>query len=144
MSKIAGLKGRSPETYPSAKRTGIVSSQAHVNPSAVGPLPTGLTSLLTSPIDVPPGVSALVLYSGVVSGSGAAVTVSVVVNGVIEYSIVVEVASGNSPASFGLSFKTAPLTDSPENTIDIQADPSVASVATVAANGSVVVIVTGS
>lgn len=143
MAKIAGLKGRSLETYPNARNVGLVSSQSHVNPDAVGPLPTTLTSLLTSVIDVPPGVKALVMYSGVVSGTGATVTVSVVVNGTPVYSIEVEVASGNSPAPFGLTFETAELTTSPENTIDIQASASVAGNATVAANGSVVVVATG-
>ena len=41
MGKIAGLKGRSPETYPNARNLGVVSTQSHVNPDAVGPLTTG-------------------------------------------------------------------------------------------------------
>ena len=143
MAKIAGLKGRSPETYPNARNVGIVSSQSHVNPLAVGPLTTGFTSLLTAPIDVPPGAKAFVMYSGVVSGSGATVTVEVVVNGSTVYSTEVEVASGNSPAPFGLTFETAELENSPENTIDIQATASIGGVATVAANGSIVVMATG-
>ena len=148
MGKIAGLKGRSPETYPNARNPGVVSTQAHVNPDAVGTLTTGLTTLLTSVIDVLPGPKALVMYSGVVSvsSSGAIVTVSVVVDDLVLYAIEVAAESGaNSPAPFGLIFETSATeaaTPDP-HTIDIQASASVGGIATVAANGSIVVIATG-
>ena len=71
MSKIAGLKGRSPETYPTPKASSNVQTQSHVNPSPV-PLGTSLASLLTSVIDVAPGDKAIVTYSGVVTNGGGA------------------------------------------------------------------------
>lgn len=147
MSKIAGIKGRSLETYPNARRTGAVSTQSHVNPSSVGPLTTGLTSLLTAPLDVLPGSKAIVTYSGAVSTSGASVlvTVNVVVDGDIEYPMQVEVTSANTPAPFSLVFETDELGASPSpHTIDIQATASVGGDATVAANGSIVVVATAS
>ena len=88
------------------------------------------------------------MYSGVVSvsSSGATVIVSVVVDDLVLYSIEVAVESGaNSPAPFGLIFETSATeaaTPDP-HTIDIQASASVGGIATVAANGSIVVIATG-
>ena len=145
MPKIAGLKGRSLETYPNARRAGAVSTQSHVNLDAVGPLTTGLTSLLTAPIDVGPNTKALVMYSGVVSTSGPSVlvTVNVLVDGDVKYPLEIEVTSANSPAPFSLSFETDQLGATPNpHTIDIQASASVGGDATVAANGSIVVLAT--
>jgi hypothetical protein len=134
MAKIAGLKGRSPETYPSPKNEGIISTQSSVNTDAVtlnsvAPFPT---PLLTAPIDVSGG--AVVMYSGAVSGDGVDVTVSLVVGIDIVYTINVEATAANSPAPFSLVFE---IDDTDGLPISIVASgPG----AIVAADGSVVVI----
>jgi len=148
MSKIAGLKGRSPETYPTPKSLGLVHTYANVNSSSVTlhTNPT-LESLLSTPADVLPGNKAIVMYSGELETSGASVLVYIYVildgNPVSVYSMQIEVTSGNSPVPFSLAFETGSLGASPDpHTIDIQAVASIDGTATVAANGSVVVIST--
>ncbi len=144
MSKIAGLKGRSPETYPSYKASGF-GSQSNVNASPVV-LTTGLTSLLTAVIDVLPGVKNVVMWSGYVETSGANVLVSVevVLDGSGVYTTQVEVKTANSPAPISLVFETEPLASTPNpHTIDIKGTASVGgSTATVEAGSSVVVLST--
>lgn len=146
MSKIAGLKGRSPETYPTPKASSNVQTQSHVNPSPV-PLGTSLASLLTSVIDVAPENKAIVTYSGVITNGGGAsvlVAVEVLVDGALKYLMEIEVTSVNYPLPFSLTYETPlPLGDTPDpHTIDIQASASLASTATVEAGGSIVVIST--
>jgi hypothetical protein len=147
MSKIAGLKGRSPEAYPVPKPSGLVKTSGEVNPSAVGPLTTGLTSLLSlaEPVEVLPGNRAIVTYSGVLTASGPVlVTVEVILDGATVWANQIEVTSATeSGVPFSIVFETHALDETPDpHLIDIQATASVASTATVSAGGSAVIIST--
>lgn len=147
MSKIAGLRGRSPETYPSARALGDVQTQSQVNSSFPVVLGVNLISLLAAPIPVTPGGrKAILMYTGVVSESGgsALVTVDFMIDGNIVFSAEVEVTAANSPAPFSLVFETAdPLLATPDpHVIDVQANATGAGTATVATGGSIVVIST--
>jgi hypothetical protein len=131
MGKIAGLKGRSPETYPSPKNLGVLSTQSSVNPSAV--VLSGVTPLLVDPITVLGG--AVVMYSGSVSASSdVTVAVSINVGPSAVYTVDVEATAANSPVPFSLTYE---IDDTDGLPISIVATgPG----AIVAANGSVVVI----
>jgi len=140
MSKIAGLKGRSPETYPGPKRSGLVKTLASVNPSSVL-LGTSLTTLLSAIVDVPAGnVAAIVMYSGVLDATGSAfVTVEVILNVTTVWTQQIEVTTTNQPLPFSVVFDTEYVSSAPL-TINIQAYASLASTVTVAAGGSIVVM----
>lgn len=140
MSKLAGIRGRSPETYPSARNSGNTKTQSGVNPDSV-PLGTALASLLTGGAALDVAASSIVTFTGVVvltSGASVLVTVAVVVDNVVAYNIGIEVTSINSPVPFSLTYEADGLESG--STVDVQAQASLASTATVMANSSVVVV----
>ena len=144
MSKIAGLKGRSPETYPSSGGSGLVSTTSESNGTPVD-LTNSLTFLVPAFLSLPVGFRNIVLFSGVLenpSVGGAQVEVEIIINGVMVYSIVVEVSSTNSPVPFGLAFETTGLPA--DSGIDIQAKTVGVGQTATAATGSAVVISTPS
>lgn len=138
MSKLVGLKGRSPETYPSHRVSGLVETLANVYSSPV-PLGTSLGSILSAAIVVPAGnAAAVIMYSGVLeSASPVLVTVEIILNGTTVWTEQIEVLLTNQP--FSVVFNTEHVS-SAVHTVDIQAYASLTSTATVAAGGSIVVI----
>jgi hypothetical protein len=145
--KIAGMKNRSPETYPSAPiKSNVLETLPKVGPgSPVAINSSSPTSLLSSPISFTPAVSAkaLVLFSGVLqtaSPSAAATNVEVIVDGTPVYTYAVDVKTAGAPVPFGIAFDvTGGLSASP-HTIDIQAQAT--SGTSQAIDGSAVVVVT--
>jgi hypothetical protein len=143
MSKVAGLKGRSPETYDSPHRSGIVTTTAQVNGSPVS-LSTVLASLLIDPIALAAGHKNIIAFSGTLvspsPSAGVTVNVEVVVGGVVVYTISVETASSgglaNSPTPFSLVVETAL-----SGALDIKA-ATVSGTASAAAGGSLNIVTT--
>ncbi len=143
MSKVAGLKGRSPETYDSPHRSGLVTTTAQVNPSPVS-LSTVLASLLVVPITLGAGHKNIIVFSGTLTtpspSAGVTVNVEVTIGGVSVYAIAVEtVSSGgfaNVPTPFSLVFET-----DLSGTLDIEA-ATVSGTASTAADGSLAIVTT--
>lgn len=144
MGKIAGLKNKSPETYPSAP---IVSNVLQTLAKVGGMVSIGsggLTSLLSAPIMFTPPVSAeaLVLFSGVLqsaSPSAASTNVEIILDGIPVYTYAVEVKIAGGPVAYGIAFDITGLSAGP-HTIDVQAQAT--SGTSQAIDGSAVVIVT--
>lgn len=146
--KIAGLKGRSPETYPNHPVSGIVTTNSEVesDPVSLSPTPANLFGVAGS-FPASPGDKVIVMYSGVVSESSGSVLVGVSIvldNATTLYKMDIEV-TGNGPTPFSLVYETpAPLAASPDpHAITLLASTD-SGTATIAANGSVVVISTPS
>lgn len=143
MGKIAGLKNKSPETYPSAPiRSNVLQTLSKVG-GTVSIGSGGLTSLLSAPIMFTPAVSAkaLVLFSGVLQNASSAATtnVEVILDGNPVYTYGVQVKTAGAPVAYGIAFDITGLSASP-HTIDIQAQAD--SGTSQAIDGSAVVIVT--
>ncbi len=143
--KIAGLKGRSPETYPSPRANGLVATDSappNPDPVTLSISPTPLVGIFS----VLPGNKVSVMYSGVVSESGGSVLVDVSVvldDGSSLYTKSIEV-TGNGPTPFSLVYETPVLAATPDpHEITLLASTS-SGTATIAANGSVVLISTPS
>ncbi len=145
--KIAGLKGRSPETYPSPRANGLVATDSappNPDPVTLSTSPTPLVGIFS----VLPGNKVIVMYSGVVSVSGGSTLVDLSVvqdDATVLYMQQIEVAAAsNSPVPFSLVFETPVLAATPDpHTITILGS-TVSGSATVAANGSIVLISTPS
>ncbi len=142
--KIAGLKGRSPETYPSPRANGLVATDSappNPDPVMLSTSPTRLVGIFS----VLPGNKVIVMYSGVVSVSGGSTLVDVSVvqdDATVLYMQQIEVAAAsNSPVPFSLVFETPVLAAPHMITI---LGSTVSGSATVAANGSIVLISTPS
>ncbi len=143
--KIAGLKGRSPETYPSPRANGLVATNSVVNTNPVSLTTTPANLFTGAPFDVSPGNKVIVMYSGVVSESGGSVLVDVSVvldDASTLYTKSIEV-TGNGPTPFSLVYETPVLAATPDpHAITVVASSS--GTATIAANGSIVLISTPS
>lgn len=118
MSKIAGLKGRSPETYANRRTSGDVQTLANSSAGAVLVQNGGFANLI-APVALPAagGFRAIITYSGVLeSPSVSAVQVQVQIEvGLETYTQLIEVTSTNAPVSFSLVFETEFLgADSPD------------------------------
>lgn len=146
MGKIAGLKNKSPETYPSAPiQSNVLQTLAKAN---AGPIainnssPTSLIGVLPIMFTPPVSAKALVLFSGVLqsaSPSAASTNVEIILDGSPVYTYAVEVKTAGAPVAYGIAFDITGLSASP-HTIDIQAQAT--SGTSQAIDGSAVVIVT--
>lgn len=147
MSKIAGLKGRSPETYPDHRASGLVTTNSEVesDPVPLTATPANLFGIAGS-FPASPGDKVIVMYSGVVSESGGSVLVAVSIvldNATTLYTMDIEV-TGNGPTPFSLVYETPVLAATPDpHEITLLASTS-SGTATIAANGSIVLISTPS
>ncbi len=143
MSKIAGLKGRSPETYGTRTVSGLVQTQSEPNDTPVS-LTNVAAPLVPTISALPAGFRNIILFSGALqnpSVGGAQVEVQVVIGGVaVFYSIIVEVSSTNAPAPFGLAFESGSLAEG--STIDIKALTIGGGQTATAVTGSAVIIST--
>ncbi len=139
--KIAGLKGRSPEAYPTSRPSGLVTTSNNFNASSI---PLGTSPTLINAIGVLAGRKAIVMFSGVITATGSTlVEVAFVLDGMTTPYLIDIEASASSSIPFSLVYETGELADSPSvHTIDIQAFASDASTATIAAGSSAVVIST--
>lgn len=146
MSKIAGLKGRSPETYPDHRASGLVTTNSEVEPDPVPLTTTPANLFVAGSFPASPGDKVIVMYSGVVSESGGSVLVAVSIvldNATTLYTMDIEV-TGNGPTPFSLVYETSVLAATPDpHEITLLASTS-SGTATIAANGSVVLISTPS
>ncbi len=145
MGKIAGLKNKSPETYPSAPiQSNVLQTLAKAN---AGPIainnssPTSLIGVLPIMFTPPVSAKALVLFSGVLQSASSAATtnVEVILDGNPVYTYGVQVKTAGAPVAYGIAFDITGLSASP-HTIDIQAQA--VSGTSQAIDGSAVVIVT--
>ena len=140
MSKIAGLKGRSPETYPSHRASGLVTTNSEVNPD---PVSLNTTPVVLFSFAATPGDKVIIAYSGVISviSGSLLVAVSFVLDdATILYTVEFEVKAVNVPLTFSLVFETGELAATPDpHTITIVASTA-SGTATIAANGSFVKI----
>jgi len=146
--KIAGLKGRSPETYPSHRASGLVDTNSEVYTDPV--------SLTTTPANLfgagsfagTPGNKIIVAYSGVISASSGSILVAISVvldDATTLYTYEFEVTASNLPLPFSLVFETpAALAATPDPHAITILGSTVSGTATVAANGSIVLISTPS
>jgi|GEM_PF-2224055 len=142
--KIAGLKGRSPETYPSPRANGLVTTNSEVNTNPVALTMTQANLFGAGSFGAVPGDKVIIAYSGVISAVSGSILVDVSVvldNAVTLYTLQLEVKAATVPLPFSLVFETPVLDD----TLDPHAITVVASTesgtATVAANGSVIIII---
>lgn len=146
MSKIAGIKNKSPETYPGPKAKPTVVetlSTTNVSTAAIG---TGFATLLVAPLSFTPevpGVKATILVSGVLQtpSPNGQTTVAIVLDNETAppaYELAFEVNASDSPIPFSLVFETTVLTPSAPLTIDVQA--KTASGSAVATDVSLVVM----
>lgn len=151
MSKLAGIKNKSPETYPGPRvKPTVVQSLSTNNPLDVtfnGTFATILTGPLSFTPEVP-GVKALIMVSGVLqtpSPSGET-TVAIILDpsgsDTILLEAVVEVSTSESPIPFSLVFETGVLTTGVPVTIDVQAKTTSGSGTAVATDASLVIIAT--
>lgn len=110
MSKIAGLRGRSPETYATRRESGDVQTITDSSAGAVG-LSNGSFTDLIAPIALPGagGFRAIVMYSGVLETPApgpVTVEAQIVVGGDNVYTQLIQVNAASSPVSFSMVFET--------------------------------------
>jgi hypothetical protein len=148
MPKIAGIKNRSPETYPVSKgKPALVETQSNVNTTHT--VTDVASSIVEAPISFQAPATgsskAIVMVSGVLSSPSAGgidVTVNVLVDTDVPSppgTVVVAVPATDAPVPFSLVFETTAFTPSSMQTIDVQADTSAGTV--VAGGVSFVVMV---
>lgn len=152
MSKIAGIKNKSPETYPSPPaKSNVLQTLSKVNAPPGGPVAIvngSFTSLLggAGPISFTPAVSgayATIMVSGVLenaSPTAGQTTVAIFLDTFNQYQIQPEVKTAGAPVPFSLVFETANLGVAGPHMVDVQAQA--ASGTSSAIDVSVVVIVT--
>ncbi len=151
MSKIAGIKNKSPETYPSPPaKSNVLQTLSKVNAPPGGPVAIvngSFTSLLggAGPISFTPAVSgayATIMVSGVLENASPAgqTTVAIFLDTFPQYQIQHEVKTAGAPVPFSLVFETANLGVAGPHMVDVQAQA--ASGTSSAIDVSVVVIVT--
>lgn len=147
MSKIAGIKNRSPETYPDGTPgPTVLQTLRNVN---AGPAPiANAFSVIVAPPAFTPDVSAnaVVMVSGVLQSAlpaAEAVNVAIFVDGSPVYTIQAEAQPGTGePTPFSLTFEEGGLTAHAPVTINVQAQTVTSGATAAAVEVSVVVIVT--
>ena len=151
MSKIAGIKNKSPETYPGPRvKPTVVQTLSTNNPLDVTVTGTFAT-ILNAPLSFTPevsGVKAILMVSGVLQtpSPNGQTTVAIVLDpsGVDEILLEasVEVNASESPIPFSLVFETGVgvLTTGVPVTIDVQAKTTSGSGTSVATDASLVII----
>jgi len=146
--KIAGLKGRSPETYPSHRASGLVDTNSEVYTDPVSLTTTPANLFGAGSFAETPGNKIIVAYSGVISASSGSILVAISVvldDATTLYTYEFEVAASNLPLPFSLVFETpAALAATPDPHAITILGSTVSGTATVAANGSIVLISTPS
>jgi hypothetical protein len=146
--KIAGLKGRSPETYPSHRASGLVDTNSEVYTDPVSLTTTPANLFGAGSFAASPGDRVIVMYSGVISASSGSILVAISVvldDATTLYTYEFEVAASNLPLPFSLVFETpAALAATPDPHAITILGSTVSGTATVAANGSIVLISTPS
>jgi hypothetical protein len=147
--KIAGLKGRSPETYPSHRASGLVDTNSEVYTDPVSLTTTPANLFGAGSFAASPGDRVIVMYSGVISASSGSILVAISVvldDATTLYTYEFEVAASNLPLPFSLVFETpAALAATPDpHAITLLGSTVSSGTATVAANGSIVLISTPS
>lgn len=146
MSKVAGIKRRSPETYPNTlPKLTILETLSGVEAGPVALNNASFTSILATPIMFAPavdGAKAVVLFSGVLENASApnVTTVAIIVDLTNEYEVPVEVQTIGAPIAFSLTFETGSLGVAGPHTIDVQAKTAAGTSAAI--ESSIVVIVT--
>lgn len=144
MGKIAGLKNKSPETYPQSQaQPTIVQTLSGKNTSSV-PLTNAFATILASPISFTPpaGAMTVVMVSGVIdspSPTSETITVEILIDLSLAIEIVFDANPGDTPVPFSLVYETGILTGT--QTIDVQAKTGAGGATAVATDVSVVVIV---
>ena len=148
MSKIAGIKNKSPETYPVSKgKPSIAQTQSNVSTTHT------VTDVASSIVDAAisfqapstGGSRAIVMVSGVLSspsGSGIRATVNVLVDTDVPSppgTVVVAVPTADAPVPFSLVFETTAFAANSMHTIDVEASTNAGTV--VAGGVSFVVMV---
>ena len=149
MSKIAGIKNKSPETYPGPRvKPTVVQTLSTNNPLDV-PVTGTFATILNAPLSFTPevpGVKAILMVSGVLQtpSPNGQTTVAIVLDpsGVDEILLEasVEVNASESPIPFSLVFETGVLTTGVPVTIDVQAKTTSGSGTSVATDASLVII----
>ena len=152
MSKLAGIKNKSPETYPGPRvKPTVVQSLSIANNSGGIQVGSAFATILPAPLSFTPevpGVKAVIMVSGVFgtpSPSGQ-VTVAIILDptgsDTILLEAVVEVNSAESPIPFSLVFETSVLSVGVPVTIDVQAKTAAGGDTAVASGASLVIIAT--
>ena len=149
MSKIAGIKNKSPETYPGPRvKPTVVQTLSTNNPLDV-PVTGTFATILNAPLSFTPevsGVKAILMVSGVLQtpSPNGQTTVAIVLDplGIDEILLEasIEVNASESPIPFSLVFETGVLTTGVPVTIDVQAKTTSGSGTSVATNASLVII----
>ena len=149
MSKIAGIKNKSPETYPGPRvKPTVVQTLSTNNPLDV-PVTGTFATILNAPLSFTPevsGVKAILMVSGVLQtpSPNGQTTVAIVLDplGIDEILLEasIEVNASESPIPFSLVFETGVLTTGVPVTIDVQAKTTSGSGTSVATDASLVII----
>ena len=150
MGKIAGLKNKSPETYPQAPIvSNVLETLRGVNPSAL--IGGSFASILTSLIMFTPsaaGAYATVMVSGIIESPNpdGEMTLQIVLDpsgsDIVELTSTFEVTTAGSPVPFSMVVRTGSLGPSGPQSIDVQAKTTSGLGTATAADISAVVIVT--
>ena len=149
MSKIAGIKNKSPETYPGPRvKPTVVQTLSTNNPLDV-PVTGTFATILSAPLSFTPevsGVKAILMVSGVLQtpSPNGQTTVAIVLDplGIDEILLEasIEVNASESPIPFSLVFETVVLTTGVPVTIDVQAKTTSGSGTSFATDASLVII----
>lgn len=143
MSKIAGIKNKSPETYPEGVPVPtVLETLRNVNAGPVS-LTTAFAVIVAAPAFTPEVTAkATVMVSGVLQNASAAgpANVAIFSEGSPVYTVQVEVQTAGAPVPFSLTFEITGLTAHVTESIDVRAE--MVSGTASAVDVSVVVIVT--
>ena len=148
MSKIAGIKNKSPETYPVSKgKPSIAQTQSNsqYHPYGDGRRLFNRHAAISFQAPSTGGSRAIVMVSGVLSspsGSGIQATVNVLVDTDVPSppgTVVVAVPTADAPVPFSLVFETTAFAANSMHTIDVEASTNAGTV--VAGGVSFVVMV---
>jgi len=148
MSKIAGIKNKSPETYPSSPtKSNVLQTLSKFNTAPVTVVNGSFTSLFggVGPISFTAAVAgafATIMVSGVLESASPAgpTTVAIFVDTVNVYEIQLEVQTAGAPVPFSLVFETGSLGVAGSHQVDVRAETSSGTASAI--DTSVVVIVT--
>ena len=147
MSKIAGIKNKSPETYPGPRVNPTVVQTLSTNNPLDVPVTGTFATILNAPLSFTPevsGVKAILMVSGVLQtpSPNGQTTVAIVLDplGIDEILLEasIEVNASESPIPFSLVFETGVLTTGVPVTIDVQARTATGT--SVATDASLVII----
>lgn len=147
MSKIAGVKNKSPETYPQSFGTPTVLETLRGVNAGPAALSSSFATILAAPVMFTPsvaGAKAIVMVSGVIESVSEPTEVTVEILNVPDevYEIVFGANTGRPPIPFSLSYEIPDLGAVAPQTIDVQAKTNTGGATAEVTSVSIVVMVT--